>query len=277
MLLDRRSECEELDRLVGDLRTGRSRALVLSGDVGIGKTALLDYALDLAAGCRTIRTAGVEAERELAFAALHQLCTPMLSELHALPPLQRDALRTALGLGGGNASDRFMLGLAALGLFSEVAVDRPLLLLLDDAQWLDRASAQVLGVAARRLGTESVGIVLAARTTPEETSWPELAGLPEVRIAGLPDEQARALLALAHPGPVDSRVMDRLIAECQGKPAGADGATPRVHTSRNGRRIRAARRHGAATAHRGELSPASRRPVSDNAAVVADRRRGTDR
>jgi DNA-binding CsgD family transcriptional regulator len=218
VLLDRRSECEELDRLVADLRAGRSRALVVSGDVGIGKTALLNYAVNLAGGHRTIRAGGVEAERELAFAALHQLCAPMLSELQALPPLQRGALRTAFGLEGGDPPDRFMVGLAALGLFSEVAMEQPLLLLLDDAQWLDRASAQVLGFAARRLGTESVGIVFAARTTPEETSRPELAGLSELHLAGLPDEQARALLAMAHPGPVDGRVLDRLIAECRGNP-----------------------------------------------------------
>lgn len=191
---------------------------MLSGDVGIGKTALLDYARDLSTGYRTIRTAGVEAERELAYAALHQLCVPLFSDLHGLPQPQRDALRIAFGLEAGNPPDRFMVGLAALGLFAEVAQDRPLLLLLDDAQWLDRASAQVLGFAARRLGSESVGVVFAARTTPEETGWPELAGLLEVRITGLPDDQARALLASAHPGPVDDRVLGRLIAECQGNP-----------------------------------------------------------
>jgi hypothetical protein len=196
VLLDRRGECEEIDRVVADLRTGRSRALVLSGDVGIGKTALLDNALDQAAGFRAVRTAGVEPECELAFAALHQVCARMLSGLSALRPPQRAALRTAFGLEGGNPPDRFMVGLAALGLFCEVAQVRPLLLLLDDAQWLDRASAQVLGFAARRLGTESVGIIFAARTTPEETSWPELAGLPEAHITGLPDDDARALLAI---------------------------------------------------------------------------------
>ena len=218
MLLDRRSECGELDRLVADLRTGQSRALVLWGDVGIGKTALLDHALEHAAGCRVIRASGVEAERELPFAALHQVCVPMLAELESLPAPQRDALRTAFGLEGGNPPDRFMVGLAVLGLFAEVAQVRPLLLSVDDAQWLDRASAQVFGFAARRLGTESVGMIFASRATGDQISVQELAGLPEVHVSGLPDDDARALLALAHPGPVDDRVLDRIIAECQGNP-----------------------------------------------------------
>jgi DNA-binding CsgD family transcriptional regulator len=218
VLLDRRGECEELAGLVADLRTGRSRALALWGDVGIGKTALLEYALEQAVGCRAIRASGMEAERELAFAALHQVCGPMLAELELLPGPQRDALRTAFGLVGGSPPDRFMVGLAVLGLFAEVAHERPLLVLLDDAQWLDRASAQVLGFAARRLGTESVGMIFAARRSGDQISVPELAGLPEVQVSGLPDEQARALLALTYPGPVDDRVRDRIIAECQGNP-----------------------------------------------------------
>jgi hypothetical protein len=218
VLLDRRSECGELDRPVADLRTRQSRALVLWGDVGIGKTALLDHALEHAAGCRVIRASGVEAERELAFAALHQVCVPMLAELESLPAPQRDALRTAFGLEGGNPPDRFMVGLAVLGLFAEVAQVRPLLLSVDDAQWLDRASAQVFGFAARRLGTESVGMIFASRATGDQISVQELAGLPEVHVSGLPDDDARALLALAHPGPVDDRVLDRIIAECQGNP-----------------------------------------------------------
>jgi DNA-binding CsgD family transcriptional regulator len=218
VLLDRRSECEELDRLVADVRTGQSRAVVLWGDVGIGKTALLDYTLDLAAGFRAIRASGVEAERELAFAALHQVCMPMLDELELLPVPQRQALRTAFGLLGGNPPDPFMVGLAVLGLFAEAAQARPLLLSIDDAQWLDMASAQVFGFAARRLGTESVGMIFAARAAGDRIGVPQLAGLPEVRVAGLPDGDARALLALAHPGPVDDRVRDRIIAECQGNP-----------------------------------------------------------
>ena len=218
MLLDRRRERADVDRLVADLRTGQSRALVVWGDIGIGKTALLEYARGRAAGCRVIRASGVEAERELAFAALHQVCVPMFAELQLLPAPQRDALRTAFGLEDGSPPDRFMVGLAVLGLFAEVAQVRPLVLLIDDAQWLDRVSAQVLGFAARRLGTESVGIIFAARATDAEVSVPELAGLAELHLTGLPDEDARALLALAHPGPVDDRVLDRIVAECQGNP-----------------------------------------------------------
>jgi len=184
VLLDRRSECEELDRLIADLRTGQSRAMVIWGDVGIGKTALLNRTLEQAADCRAIRTAGVEAERELAFAALHQVCVPMLSELEILPAPQRDALRTAFGLEGGSPPDRFMVGLAVLGLFAEVAQARPLLLSIDDAQWLDRASAQVLGFAARRPGTESVGMIFApgqGATGEVFRSWP---GFPKCRLSG---------------------------------------------------------------------------------------------
>jgi len=192
--------------------------MVIWGDVGIGKTALLNRTLEQAADCRAIRTAGVEAERELAFAALHQVCLPMLSELEILPAPQRDALRTAFGLEGGSPPDRFMVGLAVLGLFAEVAQARPLLLSIDDAQWLDRASAQVLGFAARRLGTESVGMIFAARARGDQRSVPELAGLPEMQVVGLPDHDARALVALAHPGPVDDGVLNRIIAECQGNP-----------------------------------------------------------
>jgi DNA-binding CsgD family transcriptional regulator len=142
----------------------------------------------------------------------------MLAELESLPAPQRGALRTAFGLESGNPPDRFMVGLAVLGLFAEVAQVRPLLLSIDDAQWLDRASAEVFGFAARRLGTESVGMIFASRATGDQISVRELAGLSEVHVPGLPDEDARALLALAHPGPVDNRVLDRIIAECQGNP-----------------------------------------------------------
>jgi DNA-binding CsgD family transcriptional regulator/tetratricopeptide (TPR) repeat protein len=218
MLLDRRNECAELDRLVAALRTGQSRAVVLWGDIGIGKTALLNYAREQAVGCRVIRASGVEAERELAFAALHQVCAPMSGELELLPAPQRGALRTAFGLDVGSPPDRFMVGLAVLGLLAEVAQVRPVVLLIDDAQWLDTASAQVIGFAARRLGTESVGLIFGARRTGAEISVPELAGLPEMHVRGLPDDDARALLALAHPGPVDDRVLDRIVAECQGNP-----------------------------------------------------------
>jgi hypothetical protein len=142
----------------------------------------------------------------------------MFGELELLRAPQRGALRTAFGLEGGSPPDRFMVGLAVLGLFAEVAQVRPVVLLIDDAQWLDVASAQVIGFAARRLGTESVGLIFAARGSGTEIGVPELARLPEMHVTGLPDDDARALLALTHPGPVDDRVLDRIVAECQGNP-----------------------------------------------------------
>jgi hypothetical protein len=271
VLLDRRSECGELDRLVADLRTGQSRALVLWGDVGIGKTALLDHALEHAAGCRVIR-ASVSRLSASRVRRVASSVVPMLAELESLPAPQRDALRTAFGLEGGNPPDRFMVGLAVLGLFAEVAQVRPLLLSVDDAQWLDRASAQVFGFAARRLGTESVGMIFASRATGDQISVQELAGLPEVHVSGLPDDDARALLALAHPGPVDDRVLDRIIAECQGNPL-ALLELPRADSTP----AELAGGFGlfGATALPRRIPPATRGAVADDAAGVAGRRRGT--
>jgi len=137
--------------LVGAVRVGESRALVLCGEPGVGKTALLDYVADAASGCRVARAAGVQSEMELAFAGLQQMCAPMLDHVDELPVPQRDALRTAFGVSAGPAPDRFLVGLAALSLLAEVAAERPLVCLVDDQQWLDRASAQALGFAARRL------------------------------------------------------------------------------------------------------------------------------
>src|SRR3954463_8243199 len=138
-LLGRRSECRTLDRLLGAVRGGESRALVVRGEPGVGKTALLQYAIDAASELRVVRASGVESEMELAFAGLQQLCAPMLDRIERLPGPQRDALATAFGLRAGDAPDRFLVGLAALGLLSEVAGERPLLCVIDDVQWLDRA------------------------------------------------------------------------------------------------------------------------------------------
>ncbi|WP_433281456.1 helix-turn-helix transcriptional regulator [Pseudonocardia xinjiangensis] len=218
MLLDRRSEREVLDRVVADLRRGESRALVLGGDAGIGKTALLEYVAGRATGCQLVRAGGVEAENELAFAALDQVCAPMLDRLPQLPGPQREALSTAFGLGIGRPPDRFIVGLAVLGLFAEAARERPLLCLIDDAQWLDRASAQVLGFVARRLKAESLAMIFAVRRTGDQAEVPELAGVPDLHVTGLPDEDARALLLSAHPGPVDDRVLDRVVADSRGNP-----------------------------------------------------------
>jgi hypothetical protein len=144
-LLDRRGECAVLDQLIDAVRAGKSRVLVVCGEPGVGKSALLDYLAGHAAGCRVARATGVESEMELAFAGLHQLLAPVLDRVEGLPAPQRDALRTAVGLSAGPAPDRFLVGLAGLGLVSEVAGDRPLICVVDDEQWLDRASVQALG------------------------------------------------------------------------------------------------------------------------------------
>ncbi len=161
---------------------GESRVLVVHGEPGVGKTVLLEYLAEQAAGCRVVRVAGVQSEMELAFAGLHQLCAPLLDRLEVLPGPQREALRTAFGLSAGPAPDRFLVGLAVLSLLAEAAAERPLVCLVDDAQWLDRASAQVLAFVARRLEAESVGLVFGTRIPGGE-----LAGLPELVIGGLPE------------------------------------------------------------------------------------------
>ncbi|HXB48759.1 MAG TPA: AAA family ATPase [Streptosporangiaceae bacterium] len=212
-LTGRRSECGVLDRLVDAVRAGEGRTLVVAGEPGVGKTALLDYLAGHAAGCRVERATGVESEMELAYAGLQQLCGPMLDGLEFLPGPQRDALRTAFGLSAGPVPDRFLVGLAVLGLVAEVAGERPLICLVDDQQWLDRASAQVLGFVARRLDAEPVGLVFAARV-----KGGELAGLPELAVGGLQEGDAREVLDSVLAGPLDERVRDRIIAETRGNP-----------------------------------------------------------
>ena len=214
-LTDRQSERGALDRLIEAVRAGESRALVVHGDPGVGKTVLLEYLARRASdsGCRVARAAGVQSEMELAFAGLHQLCAPMLSPAGRLPVPQRDALRVAFGLSTGPPPDRFLVGLAVLGLLSEAAGERPLICVIDDEQWLDRASAQALGIAARRLAADPVGLVFAARKPTEE-----LAGLPELKVAGLRDADARALLDSVLTGPLDPRVRDLIVAETHGNP-----------------------------------------------------------
>ena len=214
-LLGRASERELLDQLLANVRQGESAVLVVRGEAGIGKTALLRYVGRQAAGFRIATIGGVEAEMELPFAGVHQLCAPMLARLSALPEPQRNALSVALGLSSGDAPDRFLVALAVLSLLSAVAEERPLLCLVDDAQWLDGASDQVLGFVARRLLAESMAIVLAIR---EPSTGREFEGLPELRLAGLDDEDARALLARAIPGRLDDQVRDRIVAETRGNP-----------------------------------------------------------
>jgi DNA-binding CsgD family transcriptional regulator len=213
MLLDRLPERATLSQLLDTARAGRSGVLVMRGEPGVGKTALLEYAIESAAGLRVARVAGVESEMELPFAALQQLCAPMLDKLEGLPDPQRDALGIAFGLKAGAAPDRFLVGLAALSLLSEVAEQQPLLCVVDDAQWLDRASARALAFVARRLLAEPVALVFATREAGEE-----FRGLPELLVGGLRDDDARELLSSVFRWPLDERVRDRIVAETRGNP-----------------------------------------------------------
>ena len=213
--LGRTSEREVIDRLLANVRGGQSAVLVIRGEAGIGKTALLQYVARQASGLRVEHVTGVEAEMELPYAGIHQLCAPMLPRLDALPQPQQDGLRVALGLASGQVPERFLVGLAVLGLLSAEAEERPLLCLVDDAQWLDAASGLILGFVARRLLAESVAIVVAVR---EPSARHDFDGLPELQLRGLTDEDARTLLMRAVPGPLDDRVRDRIVAETRGNP-----------------------------------------------------------
>jgi DNA-binding CsgD family transcriptional regulator len=212
-LRGRHNERQVLDGLVEAVRAGESRALVVRGEPGVGKTALLDHLLGQASGCVVARAAGVQSEMELAFAGLHQLCASMLDRLERLPVPQRDALRTAFGVSSGPAPDRFLVALAVLGLLSDVVEVQPLICVVDDQQWLDRASAQVLAFVARRLEAESVGVVFAARKPRGD-----LAGLPELVVEGLREDDARALLDSVLTWPLDARVRDQIVSETRGNP-----------------------------------------------------------
>src|SRR5918995_4645091 len=214
-LLDRARERDVMERLVAGVRAGQSRVLVLRGEAGVGKTALLGHLSAAAEGCRIARAAGVESEMELAFAGLHGLCAPMLGRLGHLPIPQRDALSTALGLSAGPPPDRFLVGLAVLSLLADAAEEKPLVCIVDDAQWLDRVSAQTLAFVARRLLAERVGLVFALR---EDGHDHHLGGLPELAVEGIGELDARLLLDAAIPGPLDERVRDRILAEASGNP-----------------------------------------------------------
>jgi len=215
MLWGRKRQCSALDGLVAEVRAGRSRVLTVRGEPGIGKTALLGYAAGTAQDFQVARAEGVESEMELPFAVLHRLCGRMLGRLDRLPGPQREAMGVAFGLCAGSPPDRFHVGLAVLGLLSDVAGERPLLCLVDDAQWLDQASAQALAFVARRLDAESVAVIFGTR---DPAAAGELAGLPELVLGGLSDAEARALLASVVPGRLDERVRDRIIAESGGNP-----------------------------------------------------------
>jgi DNA-binding CsgD family transcriptional regulator len=213
LLRGRSSECSRLDDLVSALRRGEGRALVLKGEAGMGKTALLEYLVQSASDLSVVRVVGVESEMELAFATLHLLCGPMLDRLERLPAPQAEALRVVFGLSGGPPPDRFLVGLAVLSLLSDTAEKRPLLCVVDDAQWVDKASAQTLAFVARRLLAEPVGIVFAARERGQD-----LQQISELVVRGLPDSDARALLSSAVPFRLDEQVRERIIAETGGNP-----------------------------------------------------------
>jgi hypothetical protein len=212
-LLGRQRERGVLHRLLDAVRGGRGGVLVVHGEAGIGKTALLDDAARAASSLRLVRVAGVESEIELAFGALHQLCLPVLDRLPRLPEPQRDALGTALGLRSGPAPDHFLVGLAVLSLLSEAAEDGPLVCLVDDGHWLDGASMRALAFAARRLLAEPVLLVIAARQPGAD-----LRGLPDLAVEGLPDAEARELLASVVRLPLDERVSGRVLGEAHGNP-----------------------------------------------------------
>jgi predicted ATPase len=212
-LFGRQPERELLERLLEAARGGHGGVLVVHGEPGVGKTALLECAVEAAREFRVARTVGVEGEMELAYAALQQLCAPILELTKRLPQPQRDALGVAFGLQGGPAPDPFLVGLAALGLLSEAAEERPLLCVVDDAQWLDRASARALGFVARRLLAERIALVFGARELGEA-----LAGFPELRVGPLGRRDAHALLASALPARLDERVLERIIVETHGNP-----------------------------------------------------------
>src|SRR6516165_7210520 len=214
-LLGRRDECGLLDRLVAGLRAGQGQVLVLRGEAGAGKTALLNYLLKRAGGCQIMRAAGAGSETELAFAALHQLCAPFLDRLERLPGPQRDALDMAFGVRDGDGPDRFLASLGFLSLLSEVAEKRPLICVVDDAQWLDEPSAQALAFVARHLAAGPIAVLVAVR--PASTEY-ELAGLAELVVGRLADRDARALLSTAVTSRMDERVCDQIVAGARGNP-----------------------------------------------------------
>ncbi len=214
----RTSDRDALDGLLAKVRGGESGVLVIRGEAGIGKTALLRYAARQASGFRLAQLAGVEAEMELPFAGIHQLCATMIDWRDTLPAPQRDALGAALGLSAATVPDRFLVGLAVLSLLSAVAEERPVLCLAEDAQWLDAASSQVLGLVARRVRAESVAIVVALRESKSEPTTRDFDGLPGMLLEGLPVKDARVLLASVVTGRLDSLVADRIVAETRGNP-----------------------------------------------------------
>ena len=212
-LRGRRSECALLNDVVDAVRGGESRTLLIHGEAGIGKTALLNYVAESAGDLILLRAGGIESEMELPFASLHQLCAPLLETGEALPAPQREALRIAFGLAAGPAPDRFLVGLAVLTVLSEASEQRPVLCIVDDAQWLDDVSAKTMAFVARRLLAEPVGMLFAARAPIGD-----FRGLPELQVLGLANRDARSLLRSAVLSPMDERIQNRIVAETRGNP-----------------------------------------------------------
>ncbi|HVM66936.1 MAG TPA: AAA family ATPase, partial [Acidimicrobiales bacterium] len=216
MLIDRDVEKRELGTLLVSLREGLSAARVLRGEAGIGKTALLEYVVASAPDMHVSRVAGTESEIDLGFAALHQLLAPFLPRLERLPAPQRAALGSAFGLIEGPAPSLFLVGLATLTLLADEAAQRPLLCVIDDAQWLDQGSAHVLGFVARRLFADRIGMLFALRDPIDGDA--AFAGLSELRVGGLIDDDARKLLDAVTAGRLDHQTAARIIAASQGNP-----------------------------------------------------------
>lgn len=214
-LRGRARECAVLDRMLAEVRSGHGRAVLVRGDAGVGKSALLDYVVGRSTGCGVARATGVESEMELPFAALHRLCLPMLALRDRLPVPQREALAVGFGYSAGGPPDRFLVGLAVLSLLAMASRDRPLVCVVDDAQWLDQGSAQALAFISRRLLAERIGVVFAIREPATGAAWQ---GLSELVVGGLAHEDARALLDSLVPGRLDERVRDRIVAETRGNP-----------------------------------------------------------
>ena len=254
-LLDRTSEREVLDRLLGNVRVGQSAVLAIRGQAGIGKTALLRYAARQASGFRVAQVTGVEAEMELPFAGIHHLCAPLLDQLDALPQPQQDALNVALGLASGQVPERFLVGLAVLGLLSAAAEERPLLCLVEDAQWLDAASGLILGFVARRLLAESVAMVVTAR---EPNTRHDFDGLPELLLHGLAEEDARTLLDASRPGSTRRPRPRPHRRRNPRQPARSARSAAEHERSGAGGRVRASRFDRPPSSARGSLSPARR-------------------
>jgi hypothetical protein len=214
-LRGRAKECAVLDWMIAEVRSGQGRAVLIRGDAGVGKSALLDYVVRRSTGCRVAQATGVESEMDVPFAGLHQLCGPMLHLRDRLPVPQREALAVAFGYGVGGPPDGFLVGLAVLSLMATVSQDRPLVCVVDDAQWLDQVSAQTLAFASRRLFAERIGVVLSVREPATGSAW---RGLPELVVGGLAHDDALALLGAVFPWRLDERVRDRIVAETRGNP-----------------------------------------------------------